>query len=305
MTIRSLRLRGRCAARSLTRVPSILLVEDDVTLRTTVATYCRAAGFEVVAVADGRAALSAYAAGGVDVVLLDLMLPGDLSGRDVCRRLRARDPRLPIIMVTARAQEHERIQGFHLGADDYVTKPFSLRELVLRVHALLRRIEGADAATAVGPDPLSPGGERATTARGTGDLVDGDLRLLRASRRLRRAGEDVSLTAREFDLLVHFLERPSEVFSRDELLRWVWGWEAGDASTVTVHVRRLREKVEVDPSRPRRLVTVFGRGYRWDPQDSDAQDPAPRDAHPQDPAPRDVDPKDPAPRDAPAPGGAG
>ena len=152
---------------------------------------------------------------------------------------------LPLIMVTARTQEHERVQGLLAGADDYITKPFSLRELDLRIRSLLRRAT--------------------TTPRATSDiLVDGDLRVEVAAGRAVRDGEALTLTAREFDLLVWFLQHPGVVHSREDLIREVWGWNVGDPSTVTVHVRRLREKVETDPSRPTRLATVFGKGYRWD-----------------------------------------
>tara|TARA_B100000678_G_scaffold115591_2_gene96849 strand:- start:4253 stop:4993 length:741 start_codon:yes stop_codon:yes gene_type:complete len=225
-------------------VVRLMLVEDDRTMRETVAAYLARAGHDVVAVADGDAAISRFAESGVDLVLLDLMLPGT-GGLEVTRRLRAMRRDLPLIMVTARTQEHERVQGLLAGADDYITKPFSLRELDLRIRSLLRR---------------------ATTApRATSDiLVDGDLRVEVAAGRAVRDGEALTLTAREFDLLVWFLQHPGVVHSREDLIREVWGWNVGDPSTVTVHVRRLREKVETDPSRPTRLATVFGKGYRWD-----------------------------------------
>lgn len=225
------------------RVVRLLLVEDDTTMRDTVASYLRRAGYDIVTAADGERALALFAADGADVVLLDLMLPG-LSGFEVARRMRVIRRDQPLIMVTARGQEHERVQGLAQGADDYVTKPFSLRELDLRIRALLRR-------SATAPEPM-------------GTLDDGDLHVDLAAGCATRGGEALPLTGREFDLLTWFLQHPGTVHSRDDLIREVWGWNVGDPSTVTVHVRRLREKVESDPSAPTRLRTVFGKGYRWD-----------------------------------------
>ncbi len=222
----------------------ILLVEDDATVRDAVAAYLTRAGHEVDAVEDGQRAIDRFAAEPADLVLLDLMLPG-MGGFEVCRRLRSMRRDLPLIMVTARGQEHERVQGLQHGADDYVTKPFSLRELELRVRSLLRRASApADVVTDV--------------------LRDGDLVVDLGARVVTRGGKPLQLTAREFDLLAWLVQQPGVVWSRDDLIRQVWGWDIGDPSTVTVHVRRVREKVEVDPGAPTRLVTVFGRGYRWD-----------------------------------------
>ncbi|QPE05947.1 response regulator transcription factor [Microbacterium schleiferi] len=226
----------------------LMLVEDDRTMRETVAAYLTRAGHEVIAVGDGDDAVSRFAEAPVDLVLLDLMLPG-MSGLDVTRRLRAMRRDLPLIMVTARTQEHERVQGLLAGADDYITKPYSLRELDLRIRSLLRRTT-------------------ATAAEPSGVLVDGDLRVEVAAGRALRGGESLSLTSREFDLLVWFLQHPGVVHSREDLIREVWRWNVGDPSTVTVHVRRLREKIETDPSHPTRLATVFGKGYRWDATDT-------------------------------------
>lgn len=226
----------------------LMLVEDDRTMRETVAAYLTRAGHEVIALADGDLAISRFAESAVDLVLLDLMLPGT-SGLEVTRRLRSMRRDLPLIMVTARTQEHERVQGLLAGADDYITKPFSLRELDLRIRSLLRRAASAAPET---PEVL----------------IDGDLRVEVAAGRALRSGEALALTTREFDLLVWFLQHPGVIHSRDDLIRDVWGWNVGDPSTVTVHVRRLREKVETDPSRPTRLATVFGKGYRWDACDS-------------------------------------
>ena len=229
----------------------ILLVEDDATVRETVAAYLARAGHQVDPVADVPAALSRFVASPPDLVLLDLMLPG-VGGLEVCRRMRSMRHDLPVVMLTARSQEHERVQGLQHGADDYVTKPFSLRELELRVRSVLRR------ASAPPPEVVEV-------------LRDGDLTVDLGARTATRRGRPLALTARELDLLAWFLQHPGQVWGREDLLRQVWGWEVGDASTVTVHVRRLREKVEDDPGSPVRLATVFGRGYRWDPtQPADA-----------------------------------
>jgi len=233
---------------TLANVVRILLVEDDATVRDAVAAYLTRSGYTVDAVAAGDAAIERYVESPADLVLLDLMLPG-LGGFEVCRRLRSIRRDLPVVMVTARGQEHERVQGLQHGADDYVTKPFSLREVELRIRSVLRRAS-------------------APASEGVYDVLrDGDLVVDLGARSVTRGGAPVALTSRELDLLAWLLQHPGTVWGRDELLREVWGWEVGDASTVTVHVRRLREKVEVDPSTPLRLVTVFGRGYRWDRTD--------------------------------------
>jgi DNA-binding response OmpR family regulator len=227
------------------------VIDDDATVAQVVVAYLERAGVVAEHAADGRAALVVAARNPPDAVVLDLMLPG-IDGLEVCRRLRAARPDLPVLMLTARGEEEDRVLGLRIGADDYVVKPFSPRELVLRVQSLLRR-----AGAAVGP-PAGP------VAGAPGALYDGDLCLDPAAHRATRAGAELQLTAREFELLRWFLTRPGQVHDRETLLRGVWGWEYGDRSTVTVHVRRLREKVEADPSRPTRLVTVFGVGYRWD-----------------------------------------
>jgi DNA-binding response OmpR family regulator len=223
----------------------VLVVDDDVTVREVVVTYLRAAGHEVDETADGEGALTQLRDHPADLVVLDLMLPG-IDGLEVCERLRARGDDLPVIMLTALGSETDRVVGLERGADDYVTKPFSPRELVLRVESVLRRA-----------------GERAGGGRGT--VADGDLVVDSTEHTATLAGRRLSLTAREFDLLRFFLSHPGQAFSRDELLQKVWGWSFGDQSTVTVHVRRLREKVEADPTRPVRLATVWGVGYRWEP----------------------------------------
>ncbi len=224
----------------------MLVVEDEGTVREVICAYLHRAGLPTHEAADGLVAVRAFPDVRPAVVVLDVMVPG-IDGFEVLRRIRAIDPDVPVLMLTARSAEQDRIAGLELGADDYVTKPFSARELVLRVQGLLRRAAGS-----------SPGGAP------TGTLEDGDLVVDRGARRAVRAGRELALTSREFDLLVHLMTHPGVVLDRDDLLREVWGWEVGDRSTVTVHVRRLREKVEDDPSRPARVSTVWGRGYRWD-----------------------------------------
>ncbi len=223
----------------------VLVVDDDVTVREVVVTYLRAAGHDVDETADGESALALLRDTPTDLLVLDLMLPG-IDGLTVCERLRSRGDDLPVIMLTALGSETDRVVGLERGADDYVTKPFSPRELVLRVDSVLRRA-----------------GERAGGARGS--VTDGDLVLDATEHTATLDGRRLSLTVREFDLLRFFLSNPGTAFSREELLQRVWGWSFGDQSTVTVHVRRLREKVEADPTRPVRLATVWGVGYRWEP----------------------------------------
>ncbi|WP_369370289.1 response regulator transcription factor [Promicromonospora sp. Populi] len=238
----------------------VLVIDDDATVAQVVVAYLERAGVVAEHAADGPAALAAAAANPPDAVVLDLMLPG-IDGLEVCRRLRAERADLPVLMLTARGEEEDRVLGLQIGADDYVVKPFSPRELVLRVQSLLRRAGGAPAPPTTGgpPDGRTPASEAHSP------LYDGNLRLDAVAHRVTRSGTELQLTAREFDLLRWFLSHPGQVHDRESLMRKVWGWEYGDQSTVTVHVRRLREKVEDDPSRPARLVTVFGVGYRWDP----------------------------------------
>ncbi len=223
----------------------VLVVDDDRTVREVVVSYLRAHEHEVVEVADGEAALDVVRDGPVDLVVLDLMLPG-IDGLEVCRRIRATAD-TPVVMLTALGEETDRVVGLEVGADDYVTKPFSPRELALRVDSVLRRTQA----------PPAP--QR---------LVDGDLVVDEAAHAAYRDGTALALTGREFDLLRFLLAHPGTAYSRDDLLRQVWGWSVGDHSTVTVHVRRLREKVERDPTRPDRLQTVWGVGYRWQTTDS-------------------------------------
>jgi DNA-binding response OmpR family regulator len=223
---------------------TVLVVDDEPTVRDVVVRYLRREGFEALEAGDVESARELVASRSPSLVVLDLMLPGG-DGLDLCRWIRGRSE-LPIIMLTARVDETDRIVGLELGADDYVTKPFSPRELTARVRTVLRR-------STARPD---------TSRR----LSFGKLELDPVSREVRVAGKPVRLTAKEFDLL-HFLARhPRQVFSRQQLMDGVWGYEAAfDTGTLTVHVRRLREKIERDPAHPRWIETVWGVGYRFAP----------------------------------------
>ncbi|WP_330333677.1 response regulator transcription factor [Streptomyces sp. NBC_00536] len=231
-------------------LPRILVVDDDPTVAEVVSGYLHRAGYAVEQAADGPAALARAERHRPDLVVLDLMLPG-IDGLEVCRRLRASGP-VPVIMLTARGDEDERIAGLEVGADDYVTKPFSPRELVLRVTSVLRRSRAAERAqgpAAVAAPPV---------------LTGAGLALDPATHRATKHGTELALTLREFDLLAHFLRHPGRAIGREDLMREVWGWDFGDLSTVTVHVRRLRAKIEDDPGSPRLIQTVWGVGYRFD-----------------------------------------
>jgi DNA-binding response OmpR family regulator len=231
----------------VTEAPArVLIVEDDATVAEVVTRYLEREGFAVESVADGRDALERVDAHLPDLVVLDIMLPG-LDGLEVCRRLRALAP-VPVVMLTARGNEEDRVLGLDLGADDYVSKPFSPRELTARVKAVLRRAGS----------PLVDV-DRTETLEYDGLSIDV------AAHEARVRGELATLTAREFELLAFLARRPRQVFRRDELLEQVWGYSYGDTSTVTVHIRRLREKIEDDPSAPRHIATVWGVGYRFDP----------------------------------------
>jgi DNA-binding response OmpR family regulator len=226
----------------------VLVVDDEPIVREVLARYLAREGFDVEAAEDGERALSAAERTRPDVVLLDLMLPR-VDGLEVFRRMREAMPdRFPaVIMLTAKGEETDRIVGLELGADDYVTKPFSPREVVARVRAVLRRTAG-------------PAGEAAPTLRFEELEIDVERREVHVGDRA------VHLTRKEFDLLHLLASNPGIVFTRLQLLEQVWdfAWD-GDSSTVTVHIRRLREKIERDPSRPRHLVTVWGVGYRFEP----------------------------------------
>ena len=226
----------------------ILVVDDEAIVTEVVVRYLVREGYHVVVVRDGVSALAAVDQEAVDLVLLDLMLP-KLDGLEVCRRIRTTS-RVPIIMLTAKNEESDKILGLGLGADDYVVKPFSPRELVARIQAVLRRSQA----------PATEPGDQ---------LHVGTLKINPRGRTVEAAGHRVELTAKEFDLLYFLAAHPGQVFSREQLLDQVWDYHfAGDASTVTVHVRRLREKVEADPNRPRHLKTVWGVGYKFEPGNS-------------------------------------
>jgi DNA-binding response OmpR family regulator len=232
------------AGTHMTNVKTILVVDDEPTLVATLKYNLERESFRVLEAADGEAALEVARTGRPDLIVLDLMLPG-LSGLEVCRILR-KETRVPIIMLTAKDAEVDKVVGLETGADDYVTKPFGMPELMARVRALLRRAEpGADEASDV--------------------LESGDLRVDLARREVQRGGSPLRLKPRELDLLNCFMRRRGRAFSREELLKQVWGYEfADDTRTVDVHVRWLRQKIEPDPANPSRLITVRGVGYRFE-----------------------------------------
>ncbi len=227
----------------------MLAVDDFPETRLLVQKALERQGYEVDEAACGAAALDAIAARAPDVVLLDVNMP-DMSGLEVLATVRRLHPGLPVILVTGRDAENDRVTGLDLGADDYLVKPFSVRELAARIRSVTRRTAG---------NPAS--------ASGTPPLDFGDLVVRREEREVVLRSDAVALTAREFDLLVHLASHPRRVFTREEILREVWGssneWQ--DPATVTEHVRRLRKKIEDDPERPRRLRTVRGVGYRFEP----------------------------------------
>ena len=222
---------------------TVLVVDDEPIVREVVCGYLQRDGHKTLEASDGEAARDLLEGGEPQLVVLDVMLPG-IDGLELCRWIRARS-NLPIILLTARGDESDRIVGLELGADDYVTKPFSPRELAARVRTVLRRVEA--------PRPV-------------GDVVHGELRIDSEAREVLKAGEALELTAREFDLLLFLARHPRRVFSREHLMESVWGYQAAfDTGTVTVHIRRLREKIEDDPSHPAHIETVWGVGYRFRP----------------------------------------
>jgi DNA-binding response OmpR family regulator len=224
----------------------VLIIEDDPNVAEVVGRYLTREGYDVEIATDGVTGLDRALADPPELVVLDLMLP-NLGGLEVCRRIRAAAP-VPVIILTALGEEADRIVGLELGADDYVAKPFSPRELTARVKAVLRRASG----------PLSAAARPVV-------LRAGDLEVDVTAHEARLGGDLVALTAKEFDLLAHLMENPRRAFRREELLERVWGFSYGDTSTVTVHIRRLREKIETDPSAPRYVTTVWGVGYRFEP----------------------------------------
>ena len=229
----------------------MLVVDDDPIITDVLARYLTRAGYDVLLAHDGPGALDLAACGEPELVVLDVMLPAP-DGLEVCRRLRSIST-VPIIMLTALGEENDRLAGLEIGADDYIVKPFSPREVVLRVGAVLRRSQSS------------------FVAQTSLVLRDDDLVLDLAAHDASLAGQPLALTTREFDLLAFLLQSPRQAFTRQQLLERVWGWDYGDVSTVTVHVRRLREKVEADPGEPSRIITVPRVGYRLDPAAEAAQ----------------------------------
>lgn len=226
----------------------VLIVDDEPSISEVLGQYLQVEGFAVMQASDGLEALEMARRMAPDLVILDLMLPG-IDGLEVCRRLRATSA-APILMLTARGDEFDKLAGFRAGTDDYVTKPFSPREVMMRVQAIMRRLEATSVPAMVHD----------------GALRIGDLVILPALRQVERDGATLELTAKEFDLLHFLAKHPRQVFTRQQLLDRVWDYEYfGDASTVTVHIRRLREKVELDPTSPRHVKTVWGVGYKFEP----------------------------------------
>ena len=227
--------------------PHILVAEDQADIRDLIALNLRQAGYQVTEVADGAQALARQAEHARDLLVLDLMMPG-VDGLEVCKALRGRGGAVPILMLTAKSTELDRVLGLELGADDYLTKPFSMAELLARVKALLRRAELLRQASAPGPGAA---------------LVNGEVEILPARREVRVRGQLLELTALEFELLLHFAQHPGRVFSRTQLLDAVWGYShEGYEHTVTTHINRLRAKIEADPMRPLVILTVRGAGYK-------------------------------------------
>jgi two-component system, OmpR family, response regulator RegX3 len=226
-------------------VTSVLIVEDEESLADPLAFLLRKEGFEVTVAGDGPSALAEFDRSGADIVLLDLMLPG-MTGTDVCKALRTRSG-VPVIMVTARDSEIDKVVGLELGADDYVTKPYSARELIARIRAVLRRGSDTD---------LDGSGD-------TGVLEAGPVRMDVERHIVMVAGEPVTLPLKEFDLLEYLLRNSGRVLTRGQLIDRVWGADyVGDTKTLDVHVKRLRSKIEADPAKPEHLVTVRGLGYK-------------------------------------------
>jgi DNA-binding response OmpR family regulator len=226
-------------------VSTVLVVDDEPIVRNIVVRYLKRDGYRTLEAADGDEARSLLEHESLSLVVLDLMLPG-ISGLELCRWIRSRSE-VPIVMLTALGEETDRIVGLELGADDYLTKPFSPRELAVRVRNLLRRVA----------QPTSS----ATQMIAFGDVVIDPL-----AREAHKAGELLRLTLKELDLLLFFASNPRQVFSREQLMDRVWGYQTAlDTGTVTVHIRRLRKKIEDDASHPRHLETVFGAGYRFTP----------------------------------------
>lgn len=231
----------------------ILVVEDELTLQETLAYNLKRQGYDVETTGDGPSALTAARQSHPDLILLDIMLPG-LDGFEVCRILR-QEMNTPILMLTARDDEIDRVVGLEVGADDYLTKPFSMRELMARVKALLRRVRLIR--EEIGTPPATPVTIQA--------LEFGNLVIDIERREVRFEGQPVALKPKEYELLLYFAQNRGKVLSRDHILESVWSWDfTGDSRTVDVHVRWLREKIEHDPAEPHRIITVRGAGYRFE-----------------------------------------
>ncbi|MCY3949020.1 MAG: response regulator transcription factor [Acidimicrobiaceae bacterium] len=237
---------------------SVLVVDDEPSFTEALTVGLRREGFEVRTAADGRAALAEINEAEPDLVLLDVMLPG-MSGLDVCREIR-KQSRVPLIMVTARAEEIDAVVGLEVGADDYVAKPYRMRELVARMRAVLRRASEQSPPSQPSGPPSPP-----SDLLPQPQLIEGDVELDIDRHELRVRGELVTLALREFELLAYLMARAGRVVTRDSLMQNVWGYNyVGDTKTIDVHVKRLRAKIEDDPSSPQRITTIRGLGYRYE-----------------------------------------
>ncbi|MDE0321660.1 MAG: response regulator transcription factor [Acidimicrobiaceae bacterium] len=237
---------------------SVLVVDDEPSFTEALSVGLRREGFEVRTAADGRAALAEINEAEPDLVLLDVMLPG-MSGLDVCREIR-KQSRVPLIMVTARAEEIDAVVGLEVGADDYVAKPYRMRELVARMRAVLRRASEQSPPSQPSGPPSQP-----SDLLPQPQLIEGDVELDIDRHELRVRGELVALALREFELLAYLMARAGRVVTRDSLMQNVWGYNyVGDTKTIDVHVKRLRAKIEDDPSSPQRITTIRGLGYRYE-----------------------------------------
>lgn len=243
---------------------SVLVVDDEPSFTEALSVGLRREGFEVRTAADGRAALAEINEAEPDLVLLDVMLPG-MSGLDVCREIR-KQSRVPLIMVTARAEEIDAVVGLEVGADDYVAKPYRMRELVARMRAVLRRASEQSPPSQPSGPPSQP-----SDLLPRPQLIEGDVELDIDRHELRVRGELVTLALREFELLAYLMARAGRVVTRDSLMQKVWGYNyVGDTKTIDVHVKRLRAKIEDDPSSPQRITTIRGLGYRYERASSPA-----------------------------------
>ncbi len=229
--------------------PAILIIEDDPDLAELLRIHLADLGYATDIARDGRSGLEFALEGSYLLLILDIMLPG-LDGFEVCKRIRSENRTLPILMLTAKSEELDKVLGLELGADDYLTKPFSIRELIARVKAIIRRIEMvSETAPETRPPPM---------------LAYGQLEVDVEKRKVMLAGQPLELTSKEFDLLMLFAQNPGRAYSRQELLDLVWGYQySGYSHTVNSHINRLRNKIEADPAAPRFIKTVWGHGYRF------------------------------------------